>query len=126
MALGNVFGSHMVMRLEMEKKLLSTHQRLPVLKSEFAGLDTVTQNDLTIGLEDAFGGNDDVIILLKSKIYSKVWLCRCLNARSWPQRRALDDGGTSRHGLKATCFVDMIPLTLLLIASSSLVPWRCK
>jgi hypothetical protein len=54
-ALKNVYGSHMVMRLEMEKQILSSFQRLPVLKSSFAGLDTITKKDLEFGFEDYLG-----------------------------------------------------------------------
>jgi len=64
MALANVFGTHMVVRLEMEKKLLSSFTRLPVLKSEMAGLETVLQRDLEIGFEDIFPGS-----ILALKIY---------------------------------------------------------
>lgn len=44
------------MRLEMEKQILSSFQRLPVLKSSFAGLDTITKKDLEFGFEDYLGG----------------------------------------------------------------------
>jgi hypothetical protein len=51
-ALQNIYGSHMVLRLEMEKRLLSSFQRLPVLKSSFCGLETATKEDLEIQFED--------------------------------------------------------------------------
>jgi len=54
-ALQNVYGSHMPMRLEMERTLLSRFQRLPVLKSEMAGLETVTKRDLEMEFADSFG-----------------------------------------------------------------------
>jgi hypothetical protein len=41
-----------VLRLEMEKRLLSSFQRLPVLKSSFCGLETATKEDLEIHFED--------------------------------------------------------------------------
>jgi len=53
-ALQNVYGSHMPMRLEMEKRLLSQFQRLPVLRSELAGLDTITKRDLEMEFGDGF------------------------------------------------------------------------
>jgi hypothetical protein len=51
-ALSNVYGSHMVMRLEMEKRILSGIQRLPVLQSEFAGLESMTGADTEIDFDD--------------------------------------------------------------------------
>jgi len=61
-ALQNVFGSHMVMRLELEKRFLSQFQRLPVLPSEMCGLDTITKRDLEMDFGDGFGAveSDDV------------------------------------------------------------------
>lgn len=52
LAISNVYGSHMVMRMEMEKRILSGIQRLPVLHSEFAGLESVTGADTEITFSD--------------------------------------------------------------------------
>eukprot|EP01120_Amphizonella_sp_Union-15-10_P003232 TRINITY_DN1365_c0_g1_i2.p1 TRINITY_DN1365_c0_g1~~TRINITY_DN1365_c0_g1_i2.p1 ORF type:complete len:125 (+),score=29.18 TRINITY_DN1365_c0_g1_i2:68-442(+) len=52
LALANVFGSHMVLRLKMEKKILSSLQRLPVLQSEFLGYDIITKRDEQIYFGD--------------------------------------------------------------------------
>jgi len=54
-ALRHVFGQHMVMRFEMEKRILSSVHRLPILRSEYCGLETITEKDLTIGFGDIFG-----------------------------------------------------------------------
>jgi len=51
-ALSNVYGSHMVLRLQMEKKILSSIQRLPALRSEFFGYDVVTHRDEEISFGD--------------------------------------------------------------------------
>eukprot|EP00658_Telonema_sp_P-2_P008727 TRINITY_DN1329_c0_g1_i2.p2 TRINITY_DN1329_c0_g1~~TRINITY_DN1329_c0_g1_i2.p2 ORF type:complete len:127 (-),score=30.42 TRINITY_DN1329_c0_g1_i2:485-865(-) len=50
--LGNMFGSHMMMRRKMEEAILSRHQRLPGLKSEFVGLSTLLGRDDDFGFED--------------------------------------------------------------------------
>ena len=42
----------MVMRLEMEKRILSGIQRLPVLQSEFAGLESMTGADTELDFSD--------------------------------------------------------------------------
>lgn len=52
LAISNVYGSHMVMRMEIEKRILSGIQRLPVLHSEFAGLESLTGADTEIGFGD--------------------------------------------------------------------------
>lgn len=51
-ALNNVYGSHMVIRMEMEKRILSGIQRLPVLHSEFAGLESMTGADVDFDFSD--------------------------------------------------------------------------
>jgi len=53
-ALANTYGEHMVMRMELEKKMLSTFQRLPVLRSSFAGLQALTGEDVTFNFADSF------------------------------------------------------------------------
>jgi hypothetical protein len=45
-----------VLRLEMEKRLLSSFQRLPPLKSSFCGLECATKEDLEINFEDYLNG----------------------------------------------------------------------
>lgn len=45
----------MVMRMEMEKRILSGIQRLPVLQSEFAGLESITGADTQIDFTDYLG-----------------------------------------------------------------------
>ena len=50
--LNNVYGSHMVMRMQMEQNLLSQFQRLPGLRSEYAGLETLMGRDEDFGPED--------------------------------------------------------------------------
>ena len=45
----------MVMRMEMEKRILSGIQRLPVLQSEFAGLESMTGADTEIDFSDYLG-----------------------------------------------------------------------
>uniref|UniRef100_A0A6B2LVA5 Uncharacterized protein n=1 Tax=Arcella intermedia TaxID=1963864 RepID=A0A6B2LVA5_9EUKA len=53
-ALKNVYGEHMTMRLEMEKRILSSFQRAPVLRSEFCGLHTITGEDMTLDFGNSF------------------------------------------------------------------------
>merc|ERR1712028_195550 len=50
--LGALYGSHFMMRRKMEEALLSRHQRLPGLKSEFMGLSTLLNMDEEFGFED--------------------------------------------------------------------------
>merc|ERR1712196_215183 len=47
-----LFGSHMSMRMRMESAILSRHQRLPGLKSNFVGLSTLHNTDEEFGFED--------------------------------------------------------------------------
>jgi len=51
-ALDNIFGTHMPMRLQMEQAILSEFQRLPSLHSDFTGLETMLGIDEDIGFED--------------------------------------------------------------------------
>jgi hypothetical protein len=53
-ALRNVYGEHMVMRLEMEKSVCSSFARLPVLKSEQPSLASITKADLDISFGSSF------------------------------------------------------------------------
>lgn len=55
-ALQNVYGSHLSMRLQMEESILSNFQRLPTLKSEFVGLSTSLGLDEEIGFSDFLRG----------------------------------------------------------------------
>eukprot|EP00027_Filamoeba_sp_ATCC50430_P008107 CAMPEP_0168550756 /NCGR_PEP_ID=MMETSP0413-20121227/5811_1 /TAXON_ID=136452 /ORGANISM="Filamoeba nolandi, Strain NC-AS-23-1" /LENGTH=126 /DNA_ID=CAMNT_0008581241 /DNA_START=30 /DNA_END=410 /DNA_ORIENTATION=- len=50
--LNNLFGSHMCVRLQMEKTILSQFQRLPTLHSEFVGLETIEGRDEQIDIDD--------------------------------------------------------------------------
>merc|ERR1712086_183111 len=52
MDMGNLYESHMMMRFKMEEALLARHQRLPGLKSEFVGLNTLLNNDEDFGFDD--------------------------------------------------------------------------
>merc|ERR1711998_562678 len=47
-----LFGGHMAMRMQMESAILSRHQRLPGLKSNFVGLTTLHNMDEEFGFED--------------------------------------------------------------------------
>merc|ERR1711907_367129 len=47
-----LWGSHMAMRQQMESAILSRHQRLPGLRSHFAGLNTLHNMDEDFGFED--------------------------------------------------------------------------
>jgi len=51
-ALKRVFGTQMVMRLEMEREILSQFKRLPGLDSSFVGLETIMGTDEDIDFED--------------------------------------------------------------------------
>ena len=42
----------MSVRMQMERAVLLQYQRLPTLRSEFSGLDTLLGNDETITFED--------------------------------------------------------------------------
>jgi hypothetical protein len=55
-AMANVFGSHMVIRHELEKQILGSFQRLPALRSEFCALETITGRDTEMTFGDVFGG----------------------------------------------------------------------
>jgi len=48
----NIFGSHMMLRMQMDQALLSRFQRLPGLPSEYCGLDTIMNLDEDLGFED--------------------------------------------------------------------------
>merc|ERR1719223_976411 len=50
--LERVYGSHAALRFRTEKAILTQFQRLPGLKSEFVGLDTLMGRDDTMGFED--------------------------------------------------------------------------
>eukprot|EP01128_Nolandella_sp_AFSM9_P005942 TRINITY_DN2974_c0_g2_i1.p1 TRINITY_DN2974_c0_g2~~TRINITY_DN2974_c0_g2_i1.p1 ORF type:complete len:120 (-),score=32.29 TRINITY_DN2974_c0_g2_i1:74-433(-) len=53
-ALQNIYGSHMPMRMSMERSMLSSFQRLPVLKSEMVGLSTITGSDMEMHFGEEF------------------------------------------------------------------------
>jgi len=46
------FGSHMPMRLQMERSVVAQHGRLPVLPSSHLGLEILTGKDETLEFED--------------------------------------------------------------------------
>lgn len=46
----------MAIRLRMEKAILSSFHRLPTLKSEFCGLESVTKRDVEMDFYDFMGG----------------------------------------------------------------------
>ena len=46
------FGSHMPMRLQMERTIIGQHERLPVLPSSRIGLDILNGKDETLEVED--------------------------------------------------------------------------
>jgi len=39
--LGNIYGSHAPLRMQMEETILSQFQRFPGMKSSFVGLETI-------------------------------------------------------------------------------------
>jgi proteasome maturation protein len=51
-AMQRVFGTQMVMRLQMEKEILSQFKRLPGLHSSFVGLETMLGTGEDIDFED--------------------------------------------------------------------------
>merc|ERR1711934_547342 len=51
MEMGQLYGSHMMMRRRMEEAILSRHQR-PGLKSHMVGLSTLVNTDEDFGFED--------------------------------------------------------------------------
>jgi len=51
-ALNNIFGTHMPLRMQMEQSILSEFQRLPSLTSELVGLETMLGIDEDLGFED--------------------------------------------------------------------------
>lgn len=53
-----IHGSHLSLHMRMERALLARHQRLPLLTSEFAGLDTVLNRDDTIDFSDFLAGTN--------------------------------------------------------------------
>lgn len=52
----NIFGSHMFMKMRMDEAILSQYQRLPGLRSEFCGLDTLLNRDDEFTFEDYLSG----------------------------------------------------------------------
>lgn len=61
----SVFGLHMPIKLKMEKAILSSYHRLPTLKSEFAGLDSITGKDVELDFCDFLNG----IYFINSSFY---------------------------------------------------------
>jgi len=53
--MGNVYGTHLPMRIKMEMNILSQVQRLPGLRSSHVGMDTILGRDETIDFEDFLG-----------------------------------------------------------------------
>lgn len=53
--MGNVYGSHLPMRVRMEMSIVSQVQRLPGLPSHNVGLETLLGRDETIDFEDYLG-----------------------------------------------------------------------
>ena len=49
------FGEHAALEMEMDRKILKQFQRLPGIKSNFLGLDTVVGRDYEIDFEDYLG-----------------------------------------------------------------------
>lgn len=54
----NIFGSHMMMRFQMDKEALSKFQRLPGLQSSFVGLDTLMNLDEDMDFGDYLKGKN--------------------------------------------------------------------
>merc|ERR1711934_109010 len=54
--MGQLYGSHMMMRRKMEEAILSRHQRLLGLKSHLVGLSTLVNMDEEFGFEDVLDG----------------------------------------------------------------------
>eukprot|EP00808_Paulinella_micropora_P004077 g60016.t1 len=50
--LARVYGQHFPLRLQMEEAILTQFQRLPGLKSSFAGMESLTGRDVEIEFED--------------------------------------------------------------------------
>eukprot|EP01129_Flabellula_baltica_P001867 TRINITY_DN1176_c0_g1_i1.p1 TRINITY_DN1176_c0_g1~~TRINITY_DN1176_c0_g1_i1.p1 ORF type:complete len:123 (+),score=29.42 TRINITY_DN1176_c0_g1_i1:583-951(+) len=53
--MSSIYGHHMVLRNQMDKAILSQYRRLPILKSEMVGLDTLTKKDISFTFENMFG-----------------------------------------------------------------------
>jgi proteasome maturation protein len=53
--LAKVYGAHMAMQMEMEEQILSQFRRFPGLQSSMVGLETVLDQDETIGFADFLG-----------------------------------------------------------------------
>ena len=54
--MGNVYGSHLPMRVQMEMNIVAQVQRPPGLPSHNVGLETILGRDETIDFEDYLGG----------------------------------------------------------------------
>jgi hypothetical protein len=54
--MGNVYGTHLPLRLKMEMNILSQAARLPGIRSSHTGLNTILGRDETIDFEDYLGG----------------------------------------------------------------------
>mmetsp|Transcript_8467 Transcript_8467/g.26218 ORF Transcript_8467/g.26218 Transcript_8467/m.26218 type:complete len:121 (+) Transcript_8467:334-696(+) len=57
--MGNVYGTHLPMRLKMETNILSQVSRLPGIRSSHVGLNTILGRDETIDFEDYLGRTSD-------------------------------------------------------------------
>lgn len=53
---GQIYGSHASLRLQMDRAILAQFQRLPGMHSNFSGLDTLLGRDEEIGFEDYLNG----------------------------------------------------------------------
>ena len=50
--LAATYGMHMPIRYNFEKQILSQHQRLPGLKSEMSGFNTIMRKDEDLSMKD--------------------------------------------------------------------------
>mmetsp|Transcript_2404 Transcript_2404/g.5186 ORF Transcript_2404/g.5186 Transcript_2404/m.5186 type:complete len:127 (+) Transcript_2404:67-447(+) len=57
---GQIYGSHASLRLQMDRAILAQFQRLPGMHSNFSGLDTLLGRDEDIGFEDYLNDPKDM------------------------------------------------------------------
>jgi hypothetical protein len=65
----NIYGSHMPIRLNTEKAILSQFQRLPGIHSEMPGLEILLGRDEDIDFEDLFDRKHSIFIFISLVFY---------------------------------------------------------
>lgn len=70
--LAATYGSHLPLQMMMEEQILSSFHRLPGLKSEYIGLETLARRDVDIDYEDIYGNPEDSPELPTTDLHSEM------------------------------------------------------